>query len=127
MRSGVFEPYHTDRFFAADNAEAIQKATVWRVTAASTFDEQTWLQVILKGPRSIPKKLGRILVNQADRHEKPGRSSRPLLFPLAVNIETYLSVPLNDFEFDKSEPTFASIWKPKLRQQRNLCEHRRCC
>jgi hypothetical protein len=47
MRKGALEPYDTDRFFAVDNAEAIQKATVWRVTAASTIDEQTWLQVLL--------------------------------------------------------------------------------
>jgi hypothetical protein len=46
MRDGVLEPYDTDRFFALDRAEAVRKATIWRVTAASTIDE---LQVMLNG------------------------------------------------------------------------------
>jgi hypothetical protein len=58
MRSDVLEPYHTDRFLAVDNAEAIQKATVWRVTAASTIDEQTWLQVTLNGSTIHSEDLG---------------------------------------------------------------------
>ena len=38
-----------ESLFAIDNAEAIRKATVWRVTAAATIDERPWLQVLLDG------------------------------------------------------------------------------
>ena len=58
MRDGALEPYDTDRFFALDEAEAIRKATVWRVTAASTIDEQTWLQVMLNGSAIYSEDLG---------------------------------------------------------------------
>ena len=58
MRDGALEPYDTDRFFALDEAKAIRKATVWRVTAASTIDEQTWLQVMLNGSAIYSEDLG---------------------------------------------------------------------
>jgi hypothetical protein len=58
MRNGALEPYHSHRFFAVDKAEAIQKATEWRVTAASTIDEKTWLQVILNGAAIYSEDLG---------------------------------------------------------------------
>jgi hypothetical protein len=58
MRSGALEPYHSHRFFAVDKAEAIRKATEWRVTAASTIDEKTWLQVILNGAAIHSEDLG---------------------------------------------------------------------
>jgi hypothetical protein len=58
MRDGVLEPYDTDRFFALDKAEAIQKATIWRVTTASTIDEKTWLQVMLNGSAIHSEDLG---------------------------------------------------------------------
>jgi len=57
-RNGALEPYHMDRFFADDDVEAIQKATVWRVTAASTIDEQTWLQVMSNGSTIYSEDLG---------------------------------------------------------------------
>jgi hypothetical protein len=49
MKDGALQPYDSDHIFAADNAEAIRKATEWRVTAAATIDERTWLQVLLDG------------------------------------------------------------------------------
>jgi hypothetical protein len=58
MRNGALEPYHSHRFFAVDKAEAIRKATEWRVTAASTIDEKTWLQVILNGAAIYSEDLG---------------------------------------------------------------------
>jgi hypothetical protein len=35
VQNGALEPYYSDGFFAVDKAEAIRKATEWRVTAAS--------------------------------------------------------------------------------------------
>jgi hypothetical protein len=58
MQNGALESYYSDRFFAADKAEAIRKATEWRVTAASTIDEKTWLQVILNGSAIYSEDLG---------------------------------------------------------------------
>jgi hypothetical protein len=58
MRDGALEPYYSDRFLAVDDAEAIRKATEWRVTAASTIDEKTWLQVILNGSAIYSEDLG---------------------------------------------------------------------
>jgi hypothetical protein len=58
LRNGALEPYYSDRYFAVDKAEAIQKATEWRVTAASTIDERTWLQVILNGSEIYSEDLG---------------------------------------------------------------------
>ena len=58
LRDGTLEPYYSDRFFAVDDAGAIQKATEWRVTAASTIDERTWLQVILNGSEIYSEDLG---------------------------------------------------------------------
>ena len=58
VRNGELEPYHTDRFFAVDDADAIQRATVWRVTAASTIDEKTWLRVMLNGSAIYSEDLG---------------------------------------------------------------------
>ena len=58
MRNGALEPYYSDRYFAVDRAEAIQKATEWTVTAASTIDERTWLQVILNGSEIYSEDLG---------------------------------------------------------------------
>jgi hypothetical protein len=49
MKQGVLESYDSEQLFAADNAEAVRKATEWRVTAAATIDERTWLQVLLDG------------------------------------------------------------------------------
>ncbi|MEO6839182.1 MAG: hypothetical protein ABI192_00300 [Bradyrhizobium sp.] len=58
MRDGALQSYDSDHLFAADNAEAIRKATEWRVTAAATIDERTWLQVLLDGTAIHSEELG---------------------------------------------------------------------
>jgi hypothetical protein len=58
MKDGALHSYDTDHIFAVDNAEAIRKATVWRVTSAATIDERTWLQVLLDGTAIHSEELG---------------------------------------------------------------------
>ena len=58
MKQGVLESYDSEQLFAADNAEAVRKATEWRVTAAATIDERTWLQVLLDGSAIHSEELG---------------------------------------------------------------------
>lgn len=47
LRDGYLARYDSAHLQAVDNVEAIRKATVWRVTAAATIDERTWLQVLV--------------------------------------------------------------------------------
>jgi hypothetical protein len=73
MRNGALASYDSEHLSAVDDAEAIRKATAWRVTAAATIDERTWLPVLLEMARhSIQKNLecldtaiasGRILIS----------------------------------------------------------------
>jgi hypothetical protein len=58
MQNGELESYDSESLFAIDDAEAIRKATVWRVTAAATIDERTWLQVLLDGLAFHSEELG---------------------------------------------------------------------
>lgn len=58
MKDGVLQSYDSEHLFAVDNAEAIRKATEWRVTAAATIDERTWLQVLLDGAAFHSEELG---------------------------------------------------------------------
>jgi hypothetical protein len=58
MRDGALQAYDSEHLFAVDNAEAIRKATEWRVTAAATIDERTWLQVLLDGAAFHSEELG---------------------------------------------------------------------
>lgn len=58
MKDGVLQSYDSEHLFAVDNAEAIRKATEWRVTAAATIDEKTWLQVLLDGAAFYSEELG---------------------------------------------------------------------
>jgi hypothetical protein len=58
MKDGALAPYDSEHLFAADNIEAIRKATEWRVTAAATIDERTWLQVLLDGTAIHSEELG---------------------------------------------------------------------
>jgi hypothetical protein len=58
MKDGTLVPYDSEHLFAADNSEAIRKATEWRVTAAATIDERTWLQVLLDGTAIHSEELG---------------------------------------------------------------------
>jgi hypothetical protein len=58
MQNGALESYDSESLFAIDDAEAIRKATVWRVTAAATIDERTWLQVLLDGTAFYSEELG---------------------------------------------------------------------
>lgn len=58
MKDGALQSYDSEHLFAVDNAEAIRKATEWRVTAAATIDERTWLQVLLDGVAFHSEELG---------------------------------------------------------------------
>lgn len=58
MKVGVLQSYDSEHLVAVDGAEAIRKATEWRVTAAATIDERTWLQVLLDGAAFYSEKLG---------------------------------------------------------------------
>lgn len=58
MKDGVLRSYNSEHLFAVDDAEAIRKATEWRVTAAATIDERTWLQVLLDGNAFHSEELG---------------------------------------------------------------------
>jgi hypothetical protein len=58
MRDGTLQSYDSEHLFAVDDAEAIRKATEWRVTAAATIDERTWLQVLLHGAAFYSEELG---------------------------------------------------------------------
>jgi hypothetical protein len=58
MRNGALASYDSEHLSAVDDAEAIRKATVWRVTAAATIDERTWLQVLLDGTAFHSEELG---------------------------------------------------------------------
>jgi hypothetical protein len=58
MKDGALLPYDSEHLFAVDDAEAIRKATEWRVTAAATIDERTWLQVLLDGAAFYSEELG---------------------------------------------------------------------
>jgi hypothetical protein len=58
FRTVLLNPIILIAFFAVGDAEAIRKATEWRVTAASTIDEKTWLQVILNGSAIYSEDLG---------------------------------------------------------------------
>jgi hypothetical protein len=58
MKDGALHSYDTEHISAVDNAEAIRKATVWRVTSAATIDERTWLQVLLDGSAIHSEELG---------------------------------------------------------------------
>jgi len=58
MKDGVLEPHDSEHLLAVDNIEAIRKATEWRVTAAATIDERTWLQVLLDGTAIHSEELG---------------------------------------------------------------------
>lgn len=58
MRDGFLHRYDSEPLYAADNADAIRKATVWRVTAAATIDERTWLQVLVDDVAIHSEELG---------------------------------------------------------------------
>lgn len=58
MKNGSLRSYDSEHLLAVDNAEAIRKATEWRVTAAATIDERTWLQVLLDGAAFHSEELG---------------------------------------------------------------------
>ena len=58
MTDGALQSYDSEHLFAVDDAEAIRKATEWRVTAAATIDERTWLQVLLDGKAFHSEELG---------------------------------------------------------------------
>jgi hypothetical protein len=58
MKDGALQSYDSEHLFAVDHAEAIRKATEWRVTAAATIDERTWLQVLLDGTAIHSEELG---------------------------------------------------------------------
>ena len=58
MRDGFLQRYDSEHLHAADNSEAIRKATVWRVTAAATIDERTWLQVLVDDVAIHSEELG---------------------------------------------------------------------
>ena len=58
MRGGALHSYDTEHISAVDNVEAIRRATEWRVTAAATIDERTWLQVLLDGSAIHSEELG---------------------------------------------------------------------
>ena len=58
MRDGFLHRYDSEPLHAADNADAIRKATVWRVTAAATIDERTWLQVLVDDVAIHSEELG---------------------------------------------------------------------
>jgi hypothetical protein len=59
MKDGALHSYDSEHLLAIDNNEAIRKATEWRVTAAATIDERTWLQVLLDGSAIHSEELGR--------------------------------------------------------------------
>ena len=58
MQDGALHSYDTEHLVAIDDTEAIRKATEWRVTAAATIDERTWLQVLLDGSAIHSEELG---------------------------------------------------------------------
>ena len=58
MRDGALHSYDSEHLLAIDDTEAIRKATEWRVTAAATIDERTWLQVLLDGSAIHSEELG---------------------------------------------------------------------
>ncbi|SHM72930.1 hypothetical protein [Bradyrhizobium lablabi] len=58
MRDGFLQRYDSEHLHAVDNTEAIRKATVWRVTAAATIDERTWLQVLVDDVAIDSEELG---------------------------------------------------------------------
>ena len=58
MRDGALARYDSEHLHAADNIEAIRNATEWRVTAAATIDERTWLQVMFDGVAIRSEELG---------------------------------------------------------------------
>jgi hypothetical protein len=58
MRDGFLQRYDSEYLHAADDADAIRKATVWRVTAAATIDERTWMQVLVDDLKIHSEELG---------------------------------------------------------------------
>jgi hypothetical protein len=58
MRDGFLQRYDSEHLHAVDNPDAIRKATVWRVTAAATIDERTWLQVLVDDVTIHSEELG---------------------------------------------------------------------
>jgi hypothetical protein len=58
MRDGALHSYDSEHLLAIDDTEAIRKATEWRVTAAATIDQRTWLQVLLDGSAIHSEELG---------------------------------------------------------------------
>ena len=58
MRDGFLQRYDSEHLHATDDTDAIRKATVWRVTAAATIDERTWLQVLVDGVAFHSEELG---------------------------------------------------------------------
>jgi hypothetical protein len=58
MRDGLLQRYDSEHLHATDNTDAIRKATVWRVTAAATIDERTWLQVLVDDVAIHSEELG---------------------------------------------------------------------
>jgi hypothetical protein len=58
MRDGFLQRYDSEHLHATDNTDAIRKATVWRVTAAATIDERTWMQVLVDDVTIHSEELG---------------------------------------------------------------------
>jgi hypothetical protein len=58
IRDGFLQRYDSEHLNAIDNTDAIRKATVWRVTAAATINERTWLQVLVDDVAIHSEELG---------------------------------------------------------------------
>ena len=59
MKDGALHSYDTEHLLAINDTEAIRKATEWRVMAAATIDQRTWLQVLLDGSEIHSEELGK--------------------------------------------------------------------
>jgi hypothetical protein len=75
MKEGALHSYDSEHLLAVDNTEAIRKATEWRVTAAATIDQRTWVQVLLDGSAIYSEELGtsRRVVGNAYRLGRPSK------------------------------------------------------
>jgi len=60
MENGEIVPFETVNLAAKDDADAERQAVEWRVSAITTIDRETWLQVLCDGRAVFSKPFGRI-------------------------------------------------------------------
>jgi hypothetical protein len=60
MQGTEVVPFETHPIVAGNDEEAVRQALEWRISALTTVDRPTWLQVLRDGRSVYSKEIGRI-------------------------------------------------------------------